>query len=104
MRSLYKLKERGADQDLLREHVWVVWGRGDACQHDSYTCDTHPGATGWPTRRINTTDHNFFGAGGDNTLGVIRNATLDFKKNTSKSSISSKQCFFEFVITSPKIH
>ena len=66
MRPLYKLKERGADQDLLREHVWVVWGRGDACQHDSYTCDTHPGATGWPTRRLNTTDHNFFGAGGDN--------------------------------------
>ena len=68
VRSLYKLKERGADQDLLREHVWGVWGRGDACQHDSYTCDTHPGTTGWPTRRLNTTDHNFFGAGGDNNV------------------------------------
>ena len=68
MRSLYKLKERGVDQDLLREHVWGVWGRGDACQHDSYTCDTHPGTTGWPTRRLNTTDHNFFGAGGDNNV------------------------------------
>ena len=70
MRSLYKLKERGADQDLLREHVWVVWGRGDACQHDSYTCDTHPGATGWPTRRLNTTDHNFFGAVGNVVINL----------------------------------
>ena len=93
MRPLYKLKERGADQDLLREHVWVVWGRGDACQHDSYTCDTHPGATGWPTRRINTTDHNFFGAGGDNTLGVIRNATLELKKIQVNHQLAQNNVF-----------
>ena len=93
MRSLYKLKERGADQDLLREHVWVVWGRGDACQHDSYTCDTHPGATGWPTRRLNTTDHNFFGAGGNNTLGVIRNATLDLKKIQVNHQLAQNNVF-----------
>ena len=96
MRSLYKLKERGADQDLLREHVWGVWGRGDACQHDSYTCDTHPGATGWPTRRLNTTDHNFFGAGGDNTLGVIRNATLEFKKIQVNHQLAQNNVFLNF--------
>ena len=93
MRPLYKLKERGADQDLLREHVWGVWGRGDACQHDSYTCDTHPGATGWPTRRLNTTDHNFFGAGGDNTLGVIRNATLELKKIQVNHQLAQNNVF-----------
>ena len=93
MRPLYKLKERGADQDLLREHVWGVWGRGDACQHDSYTCDTHPGATGWPTQRLNTTDHNFFGAGGDNTLGVIRNATLDLKKIQVNHQLAQNNVF-----------
>ena len=59
---------KGADQDLLRQHVWGVWGRGDACHHDSYTCHMFPGATGWPTQRVNTTDHNFFGAVGKEML------------------------------------
>ena len=55
---------KGADQDLLRAHVWGVWARGDAMHHDAYTCHMFPGATAWPTQRINTTDHNFFGAVG----------------------------------------
>ena len=54
----------GADQDLLRAHVWGVWARGDSLHHDSYTCHMFPGSTAWPTQRINTTDHNFFGAVG----------------------------------------
>ena len=55
---------KGADQDLLRAHVWGVWARGDSLHHDSYTCHMYPGATAWPTQRLNTTDHNFFGAVG----------------------------------------
>ena len=55
---------KGADQDLLRAHVWGVWARGDSMHHDAYTCHMFPGSTAWPTQRINTTDHNFFGAVG----------------------------------------
>ena len=55
---------KGADQDLLSRHVWRVWARDDSVQHDSYTCARFPGSVGWPTQRLNTTDHNFFGAVG----------------------------------------
>ena len=55
---------RGADQNLLTKHVWATWGRLDCIHHDSYTCQSFKGSTGWPTKRINTTDHNFFGAVG----------------------------------------
>ena len=56
--------KKGPDQDLLLKYVWNTWGRGDSLHHDSYTCTRFPGSTGWPTQRINTTDHNFFGAVG----------------------------------------
>ena len=64
--------EKGPDQDLLRRHVWGRWGRADCLQHDSYTCSMFPGSTGWPTQRLNTTDHNFFGAvGRQNVQNVV---------------------------------
>ena len=55
---------KGPDQDLLGRYVWGRWGRQDCLHHDSYTCTIFPGSRGWPTQRINTTDHNFFGAVG----------------------------------------
>ena len=58
------VKEKGADQTLLTKHVWFKWGVGDSIHHDSYTCRFFSGSTGWPTQRLNTTDHNFFGAVG----------------------------------------
>ena len=62
--------KKGPDQDLLHRYVWNRWGRADSLQHDSYTCSRFPGSTGWPTQRINTTDHNFFGAVGQIIISV----------------------------------
>jgi len=56
--------DKGADQTLLTRHVWSTWGSRDSIHHDSYTCYLFSGSTGWPTQRLNTTDHNFFGAVG----------------------------------------
>ena len=55
---------KGADQDLLKAHVWNQWAREDSLHHDSYTCWRFPGSTGWPTQRLNTTQYNYFGAVG----------------------------------------
>ena len=56
--------KKGPDQDLLHKYVWKTWGYEDSLHHDSYTCSRFPGSTGWPTQRLNTTDHNYFGAVG----------------------------------------
>ena len=63
--------EKGHDQALLLKYVWNIWGRGDSLHHDSYTCHRFPGSTGWPTQRINTTDHNYFGAVGKPALNPL---------------------------------
>ena len=62
--SQSEITSKGADQTLLQKHVWDTWGSLDCLHHDSYTCHYYKGSTGWPTQRINTTDHNFFGAVG----------------------------------------
>ena len=56
-------KDKGPDQDLLRDHVWHVWGKNDAIQHDSYCCRSFPGSIGFPTQRKNES-YNFFGSVG----------------------------------------
>ena len=77
--------EKGPDQDLLQRHVWGRWGRADCLQHDSYTCSMFPGSTGWPTQRLNTTDHNYFGA-------VGRGLVLSHSALTSPLQAPSTSC------------
>lgn len=44
--------KKGPDQEILRKHVWLTWGKKSSFQHDSYTCDKFPGSVGFPTPRI----------------------------------------------------
>ena len=58
--SLSSRGSKGADQSLLRQHVWGKLD-GGLMQHDSYFCDQWPeGSIGFPSQRQNSTE-NFVG-------------------------------------------
>ena len=60
-------KDKGPDQDILRDNVWRPWGSMNSVQHDSYCCRQFPGSIGFPTQRRNEA-YNFFGSAGPQPL------------------------------------
>ena len=56
-------EEKGEDQEILTNQVWMHWDDEDIFQHDSYFCEIYSGSRGFPTQRKNES-FNVFGAVG----------------------------------------